>query len=580
MPLVICLLYKIRNYETIHLLKFLKDMRKLKSSQIVFTFLIAFLIFGCSDNKKSDIRLENNVSSPKANSQDRKPVYGDMMIRGSIGDASVLLPVLASDSASSEISSLIYNGLVKYDKDINVVGELAERWEISDDNLKIRFYLRKGVTWQDGTPFTSKDVEYTFKVHIDPKTPTAYATDFLRVKEFRILDEHTIEVTYDKPYAPALTSWAHSILPSHLLEGKEITESPLKRNPVGTGPYRFKEWKTGEKTLLDSYHNYFEGRPYIDQVLTRVIPDLATMFLELKASRLDQMGLTPMQYERQTNNEWFERNFNKYKYLALGYSYLGYNLQDWKFKDRKVRQALTTAINRESIVQGVLLGLGDVAYTPYKPDTYWYNPNVRKFPYDPEKAKQMLEEAGWKDTDGDGIIDKDGKPFEFTIITNHGNDMRKNAATIIQKDLKKVGIEVKIRVIEWAAFIKNFINKRKFEACLLGWGIGIDPSQIDIWNSKKMGESELNFISYQNPEVDRLLELGVSTYNREERKKYYDEFQSIIAEDQPYTFLFVPYSLPIISSRFHGIQPAPIGISYNFTEWYVPKQLQKYTVQQ
>ena len=164
----------------------------MKSSRIFFTFLIAFLIFGCSDNKKSDMKPENNVSSPKANSQDMKPAYGDMMIRGSIGDASVLLPVLASDSASSEISSLIYNGLVKYDKDINVVGELAERWEISDDNLKIRFYLRKGVTWQDGTPFTSKDVEYTFKIHIDPKTPTAYATDFLRVKEFRILDEHRI----------------------------------------------------------------------------------------------------------------------------------------------------------------------------------------------------------------------------------------------------------------------------------------------------------------------------------------------------------------------------------------------------
>ena len=554
-------------------------MDNLKSLRLVVTVLLTFLVFGCSNDEKKAAKTTSENTPQSVPTSEMKPAYGDMMIRGSIGDASVLLPVLASDSASSEINSLIYNGLVKYDKNINLVGELAERWEISEDNLKIRFYLRKDVTWQDGTPFTSKDVEYTYRIYVDPKTPTAYATDFLRVKEFRITDDHTVEVIYEKPYAPALASWGQSMLPSHLLEGKEITDSPLKRNPVGTGPYRFKEWNTGEKTLLESYHNYFEGRPYIDQVLTRVIPDLATMFLELKASRLDQMGLTPMQYERQTNNQWFNEHFNKYKYLAFGYSYLGYNLKDWKFQDKKVRQALTTAINRESIVQGVLLGLGDVANTPYKPDTYWYNPHVKKFPYDPEKAKKMLEEAGWRDTDGDGIIDKDGKPFEFTIITNHGNDMRKNAATIIQKDLKNVGIEVKIRVIEWAAFIKNFINKRNFEACLLGWGIGIDPSQIDIWNSKKTGESELNFITYQNPEVDRLLELGVSTYDKEERKKYYDEFQAIIAEDQPYTFLFVQYSLPIISSRFHGIQPAPIGISYNFTEWYVPKQLQKYTVQ-
>ncbi len=166
------------------------------------------------------------------------------------------------------------------------------------------------------------------------------------------------------------------------------------------------------KIALDSFHRYFEGRPYIDRVLTRVIPDLATMFLELKAGRLDEMALTPLQYTRQTTTKWFEENFKKYKYLATGYTYLGYNLQDERFKDRRVRQALTSAINRESIVQGVLLGLGQVAYSPYKPDTMWYNPNVKKFPYDPELAKRLFAEAGWKD-EGDGVLRKDGKPFEF-----------------------------------------------------------------------------------------------------------------------------------------------------------------------
>ena len=313
--------------------------------------------------------------------------------------------------------------------------------------------------------------------------------------------------------------------------------------------------------------------------MTRTIPDLATMFLELKAGRLDLMTLTPLQYRRQTDTAWFKENFVRYKYIGFGYTYLGYNLKDWKFRDKKVRQALTTAIDRESIVQGVLLGLGQPAYTPYKPDTFWYNPNVRKFPYDPEKAKKMLAEVGWEDTDGDGILDKDGKPFEFTIITNQGNELRKNAATIIQRDLKRVGIKVSIRVLEWAAFLKNFINKRNFEACLLGWQTGPEPNQIDIWNSEKIGETQLNFITYQNPVVDKLLDEGASTYNRDERKKYYDEFQAIIAEDQPYTFLYISDSLPIISSRFRGIKPAPLGISYNFIEWYVPKLLQKYQIQ-
>ncbi len=551
----------------------------IRQAYLVLLLPIVIGLFGCSDREKPAGVTAEKPAGTAASPEMNKPAYGDMMIRGSIGDASVLLPVLASDAASGDINNYIYNGLVKYDKNINLIGDLAEKWDISDDNLRIRFYLRKNVKWQDGTPFTAKDVEFTYRLIIDPKTPTAYATDFLRVKEFRVLDPYTVDITYEKPYAPALGSWGQAMHPAHLLEGKDVNQSPLRRNPIGTGPYKFAEWKTGERIVVDSYHDYFEGRPYIDRVMTRVIPDPATMFLELKAGRLDWMGLSPLQYKRQTDTPWFKENFVRYKYLAFGYTYLGYNLKDWKFQDKKVRQALTTAIDRDSIVQGVLLGLGQPAYTPYKPDTFWYNPNVRKFPYDPQKAKEMLAEAGWKDTDGDGILHKDGKPFEFTIITNQGNELRKNAATIIQRDLKRVGIRVKIRVLEWAAFLKNFINKRNFEACLLGWQTGPEPNQIDIWNSEKTGETQLNFITYQNPKVDKLLDEGASTYNRDERKKYYDEFQAIIAEDQPYTFLYVQESLPIISSRFRGIDPAPVGIGYNFIEWYVPKPLQKYHIQ-
>jgi peptide/nickel transport system substrate-binding protein len=539
------------------------------------------LIAACSGEEKRSSSGEG-VERKAAGAADKKnyePAYGDMIIRGSIGDASVLLPVLATDNASFGITGLIYNGLVKYDKDINLVSDLAEKWEMSDDNLKITFHLRKDVKWQDGKPFTAKDVEFTYKLYIDPKTPTAYAADFLRVEELRVLDDYTVEVRYKKPYAPALGSWGTAMLPAHLLEGQDVTQSPLKRNPIGVGPYKFLEWKTGERIDLTSYHDYFEGRPYIDRVLTRIIPDQATMFLELKAGKLDETGLTPLQYTRQIDTKYFHENFKKYRYLTFSYSYLGYNLERPMFQDKRVRQALTHAINRQSIVDGVLFGLGKVTDAPYKPDTMWYNQNVKKFNYDPERAKQLLAEAGWK-PGSNGTLEKDGKPFEFTIITNQGNEVRKNAATIVQQDLKQIGINVKIRVIEWAAFLKNFINKHDFDACLLGWGIGIDPNQMDIWNSEKTSEKELNFISYKNPEVDRLMEEGVSTYDPKERKKYYDEFQDVIAEDQPYTFLFVQDTLDVISSRFYGIEPAPAGLSYNFIKWYVPKPLQRYHFEQ
>ncbi len=506
------------------------------------------------------------------------PAYGDIMVEGSIGDASNLIPLLATDSTSHEIAGMVFNGLVKYDKDINVVGDLAESWEISNDGLVITFRLRKGVRWHDGRPFTAGDVLYTYQVTIDPKTPTAYAGDFIKVKKAEVLDDHTFRATYDKPFAPALMSWSVGILPKHLLAGKEITTSPLGRRPIGTGPYKFKEWVTGQKIVLVSNPDYFEGRPYIDGYIMRIIPDTATMFLELRANGIDRMGLTPLQFTRQTENNLFRENYNKFRYLSFAYTYLGYNLKSPLFADKRVRQAIAYAVNKEEIVAGVLLGLGKPTTGPYKPGTWAYNPNVRTYSYDPSKAKALLAEAGWRDGNGDGIIEKDGRPFEFEIITNQGNEIRAKCAEIIQRRLSEVGIRVKIRVVEWAAFVNDFINKRKFDATILGWTIPLDPDSYDVWHSSKTGPDELNFISFTNREVDDLLEKGRNTFDLGERKRAYDRIQEILAEEQPYLFLYVPDALPIIHARFRGVETAPLGIGWNFIKWYVPRGEQRFVM--
>jgi len=507
---------------------------------------------------------------------DSGSTYGDIMVEGSIGDASNLIPLLSADSTSHGIAALIHNGLVKYDKDLNVVGDLAESWEIAEGGLVITFYLRKDVKWHDGRPFTADDVLYTYLVTIDPKTPTAYSGDFLKVKKAEVLNPYTFRVSYDKPFAPALTSWTAAVLPRHLLEGKDITQSPLSRRPIGTGPYKFKEWITGQKIVLVSNHDYWEGRPFIDGYIMRIIPDMATMFLELRAGGIDRMDLTPLQYTRQTETPLFRKNFNKHRYLSFAYTYLGFNLRNPLFADKRVRQAVAHAINKDEIIRGVLLGLGKETTGPFKPGTWAYNSNVKRYPYDPAKARALLAEAGWKDENGDGVLEKNGVPFAFEIITNQGNEVRKKSAEIIQRRLADIGMQVKIRVVEWAAFVKEFINKRKFDVTILGWTIPLDPDLYDVWHSSKMGPDELNFVSYANPEVDELLEKGRSTFDTKARKQYYDKIQEILAEDQPYLFLYCPDALPIISARFRGIVPAPIGIGYNFIRWYVPREEHKY----
>jgi len=501
------------------------------------------------------------------------PAYGDSLVEGSIGEPSTLIPILASDSASHSVASLLYNGLVKYDKNLNLTGDLAERWVISPDGLTITFFLRKGVKWHDGQEFTSRDVLYTYKTIINPKTPTAYAEDFLQVKKAEAPDPYTFMVIYPKPFAPALASWGLNILPAHLLEGKDITKSELARKPVGTGPYRFGEWTPGQKVVLESFHEYFEGRPYIDRRIFRIIPDTSTMYMELKAGGLDMMNLTPVQFKRQTNSKEFLERFNKFTYPVPAYTYLGYNLKNPLFADKRVRQAITCAIKKEELVQGVLFGLGQAGHTPFQPGTWANNPDLKPFPYDPERAGQLLAAAGWL-KGSDGLLMKDGRPFSFTILTNQGNEQRIKTAQIIQYRLKKIGIDVKIRVLEWASLLTNYIDSRNFDAVLMGWSISQDPDQYDIWHSSKTGAKELNFISYKNPEVDRLLEEGRGTFDREKRKSCYFRMQEIIAEEQPYTFLYVPAALPVISSRFRGIEPAPAGIGHNLVKWYVPQQEQ------
>ena len=513
---------------------------------------------------------------PTAEDQPTTPVYGDTIIMGTSGDASNLLPVLASDSASSEVNSLVYNGLLRYDKNLQLEGELAESWEVSPDNLKIIFHLRKNVRWHDGTPFTSADVLFTYRLYIDPKVPTAYSERYRQVLTAKAPDPHTFVVTYGKPLAPALASWTIPIHPKHLLENTDVTKSPLLRAPVGTGPFVFKDWVPGEKIVLEANPDYCEGRPYLKRVVFRIITDPSTMFLELQTGGVDQMGLTPIQFDRQTDSFAFRRNFRKYRYPASAYTYLGYNLRRPLFQDKRVRQAISHAVDKKEVVEGVLFGLGQVATGPYKPGSWPHNPNVRKYSYNPDRARKLLAEAGWKDRDGDGFLDRNGKRFSFTIVTNQGNDQRIKAGEIIQRRLREVGIEVKLRVIEWASFLKEFINPGNFDATILGWTVPADPDAYNVWHSSKTKLGELNFIKFSNSEVDELLEKGRRTLDQKKRKVIYERFQEILAEEQPYTFLYVPDSLPVVAARFREVEAAPAGIMYNFNEWYVPEREQKY----
>jgi len=326
--------------------------------------------------------------------------------------------------------------------------------------------------------------------------------------------------------------------------------------------------------VLEANPNYFEGKPYIDRLVYRMIPDMGTQFLELKAGNLDMMGLDPLQYLYQTSGPGCDGSFRKFKYLSFGYSFLGFNFQHPFFKDVRVRRAIDYAIDRRELVKGVLYGLGEAANGPYKPGTWQYNTNIKPRPYDPDKARELLAEAGWIDSDGDGWLDKDGKRFAFTIITNQGNTQRTKIGVILQQRLRDVGIQVSLRTVEWAAFLKEFVDKGRFDAIILGWNILQDPDIYNVWHSSQAVDVGLNFIRYINPELDDLLERGRHLVLEEERKPIYDRVQEILHDEVPYCFFYIPMSLPIFQARIQNIKVAPAGIGYNSEKWWIPRRLQ------
>lgn len=509
---------------------------------------------------------------------DYPPVNGGSSINAMVGEPSGLIAMIAGESAASAIASSIFNSLLKYDKNLDLEGELAKSWTISSDRRTITFKLKPDMKWADGQPLTSADILFTWKLVTDENTRTPYGSDYKLVIKAETPDALTFRVSYQEPYAPALDTWAGlQILPKHLLEGQDINTTTFARNPVGSSYYKLEQWRNGERISLVRNPLSTQGEARIERLVSRFIPDAASQFLELMADNIDTMTLNPIQYARIfPSRPDLTQKIGLYKELGNSYTYLGFNLKRKPFNDIRVRQAINYAINKQELIDGVLLGLGEPVASPYKPGTRWTNPDLSPYPYDPQKALALLKEAGYEDHDGDGILDKDGKPLSFEMLTNQ-NKQREMSAVLIQRRLKEIGIDANIRVLEWASFIGRFIKTGEFDAVVLGWSLSLDPDQYSIWHSSQQQPGQFNFIGYNNPQVDRLLEQGRMELDIEKRMKIYHEFARILLEDSPIVYLYAGYGLPAIHKRIKGIDnPAPpAGIGHNSHEWYIPQPLRR-----
>ncbi len=439
-----------------------------------------------------------------------------------------------------------------------------------EHNPVILFKLRPGVKFHDGHVFDGYDVKFTYDAIMDVANVSPRLPDYEPVKTVEVLHPLTVRIVYKRLYSPALGTWMMGILPEHLLDSEalrdearrrgldpetmSIRQSEFNREPIGCGPFVFREWKSDQYIVLDRFEKYWEGPPNYHSYTYRIVPDMLTQEMEFYAGTVDRYGALPHQVHRLKDDP----RYQSFSGLSFGYTYIGYNLRRQPFDDLRVRKALGMAIDVEKIIRYVLYNQGQRITGPFPKQTDFYDHAIQPLPYDPEGALQLLAEAGWN-RNQEGWLEKDGKRLQFTLISNQGNPIRKQLLPIVQNAWRKIGVDVRTDVLEWAVFIQERVNKLDFDVLILGWSMGIEPDLYQIWHSSQTGPYQLNFVGFKNAEADDLIIRIRQEYDRGRQIGYCRRLHEIIAAAQPYTFLYVGKWTALLDKRIVVMNRDPSG---------------------
>lgn len=551
----------------------------------LFSLLLIFTFFGFASCKR-------NSSSTSSKSQEGKveltPVKNDRLVLWSAVDPDSLNPVLATDGYHGMITSRVFDTLLTYDIETGLPKpELAESWTISNDGLLYSFKIRPNVLFHDGKPLTAEDVKFTFDSIKNPKVDAAHLQNYYgSLEKVEVKSPLEIQFKMKEPYYRNLIMLGLTeILPKHIYGSTDFNKNPANRAPIGSGPYKFIKWNTGRSIELKRNENYWglqdpahKDLNNFNEILIRIITDATVAVMAMKKGDLDEIDPNPTMWVKDFADPIFEQKFYKLKFETEdgnGYRYIGWNLRLPKFQSKKVRQALSMAMPREEINKKIMNNLVSLAVGPFPSNSEKTDPSVKPLPYDLERAKALLAEEGWKDTNGDGILDKNQEKFTFELLFAAGVPENERIALIYQQSLKSLGIEMTIRNLEWTVFLKQ-LDENKFDSVFMAWGSSLDSDPYQIWHSSQSVKGGSNRIGFKNERVDQILTEARKTLDREKRNVLYREFSRIIADEAPYTFIFQRPNLAIIDKRFEGV--LPVGkLGLNAPRWYTPKGREKYS---
>ncbi|HEX2095512.1 MAG TPA: ABC transporter substrate-binding protein [Longimicrobiaceae bacterium] len=457
---------------------------------------------------------------------------------------------------------------------------LAWHWEyVGPDSTAIRYRMRSGLRWSDGQPITARDVVWTYDMVRDPRVASPRQDYTENIDSVRAENDSTVVFHFKRRNPEMLYHSGLPIAPRHAFEGANPAEfrthprlaNPGNGNLVVSGPFMIGSWARGQQVVLVP-NPHFPVRPNLDQIVIRVIPDPTTRLVELQTEKVDFTRPIPHdqipRLRQQTPHIRFEREQKR------NYDYIAYNPRRVEaFADPEIRRALGLAIDVPAIIRALRMEEysvpGSGPYAPIFRDLY--DPQrMRPLPYDTAQARRILESKGWRDTDGDGILDRNGRPFRFTLVTNTGNQRRTDVQQIVQQQLRRIGVDVQLQQIEFNTFQDRLINKN-FEAALGNWGVGLSADLSELWGE----DSPFNFVSYRNPEVTRLFEQALSQPTSELANPYWRQAAELIARDQPYTWLYYFDQVDGVNNRLKGMKIDTFGSYQNAWEWWIPRDQQR-----
>ena len=512
---------------------------------------------------------------------------GGTIIASTFADAEILNPILSVDTSSSEVHVMIFNSLTQTNpEDGTPMADLAESWDVSEDGLTVTFHLRKDVVWHDGEPFTAEDVKFTWDTILNPDVNSPRRSDLaelLTPEQIVVLDDYTIQMQLSQLDVTFLSEKTYyGIIPKHILgemTAEEINAAEFNtQSPIGTGPFMFREWVKDDHVALVGNPNYFEGEPRVNFWYYKVVENQTVQYAQLQTGEIDYAGVTAALWEDALKQE----DLVCKAFPTYAFNFYVYNLDPEKtplFLDVRTRHALLYALDRQAIVDSIAQGLGEVAHSTVPPLSWAHNPdNAPVYNYDPDKAMQLLEEAGWKDEDGDGVREahgvmgvEDGTPFTFEIHTNAGNVEREQLIVAMQQYWNEVGVGAETAFIEWNALLAELTETFDFECIMVGfsWGTA-DPDQKTMYHTDSYGAG-FNMNKYSNPELDEILDKGLQIIDQEERKQNYFEMQRIVAEDAGCPILYFRNTTTCWNKRLHERDPNANNTTWNAHLWWVER---------